>query len=350
MNKKLIGNLALLILGVLMAAVVLEVFLRVFNQVQFQDDNLVNDDYLGYKIKPNLDTIIYTPEKYPFRLKTVSLGFERIGFRGDGYENNPDIITIGDSFTFAVGVNSSDSWPKLLEKDLNKTVLNMGVWGYSTIAEERLLERYGIKSKPKLIILGFSVNDFSDSYNFLQTTSPSKPLGDYLKENVAVYKFLWQKLGELKHDTEIINYNDGKLNFQFWPQPALKNISPKFEKVKVGENYAKDSILRMEKLAEDNGSKLVIVMLPAKEQVYWNIVKNYLPNPNEYTYDYPDDVIMAFCGEKNLICFDLRPQFKEHALNNEQLFFPVDSHYNEEGNKLIANEIYKYFAENQILN
>lgn len=346
MDKKVVNNLALLVLGILLAALILEVTFRAFNLVQLQDDNLVNDNYLGYKIKPNLDTVIYTPEKIPFRLKTTSLGFDGIGFRDDGSEGKPDIVTIGDSFTFALGVNSSDSWPKLLENDLQKNVINMGVWGYGTISEERILERYGIQLKPKLVILDFAVNDFSDSYNFLQTTSPSKPLPDFLRDNVAIYRFLWQRLGELKHDTEIINYKDENLTFQFWPQPALKNISPKFERVATGEKFAKESILRIAKMANDNGAQFVIVILPAKEQVYWHIVKNLIPNPGEYTYDYPDDSILAFCKENNLKCLDLRPQFKEHALKGEQLFFPVDSHYNIQGNALIAEEVYKYLAQN----
>lgn len=350
MKKNFFQNLFLFTLGIIFSLLILEIVLRATNTVKLQDDNLVNDDYLGYKIKPNLDTIMYTPEKVGFHVKTTTLGFDGIWFRDDGTSGSPYAIVLGDSFTFALGVNESSMWTKILGNDFNAKFVNMGVWGYSTIAEERTMEKYGLKMKPKLVILGFAVNDFSDSYNFYQDViAPSKPASDFLRDNVAVYRFLWEKLGELKHDTEIINYSDGNLTFLFWPQPALKNISPKFEKVIVGESYAKASILKMKKLADENGAKFIIALLPAKEQVYWDIVKKYISNPEDYTYDYPLDSIRSFCSDNNLNCVDVRPIFNEHALKHEQLFFPVDSHYNEAGNKLVAEALYKYF-QNTTLN
>ena len=37
--------------------------------------------------------------------------------------------------------------------------------------------------------------------------------------------------------------------------------------------------------------------------------------------------------------------FKEEAKAGEQLFFRVDSHYNELGNKVVTEEIYAYFNQ-----
>ena len=348
--KKILHNVGLLLLGLFIALLLVEVLLRVTSTVKLEEEHLNNDDYLLYKIKPNLDTIIYTPEYIPFDFKTVSLGFDGIGFRDDGINGNPYAVAVGDSFTFGLGVNSSDSWVELLEKKMNKDVVNMGVWGYGTIAEERTLEKYGMKLKPKLVIVGFAVNDFSDSYTFDTNLAGKKQLKDSLKDNIAIFRFLWETFGELKHDSEIIRYSDDNLSFVFWPQPAVDDINPNYEKVKLGEDLSKESFLRINKMAKENNATLVIVLLPAKEQVYWHIVKNYVSNPEQYTYDYPIDAMNSFCAESNLNCLDLRQAFNERALKGEKLFFYIDSHYEENGNKLVADEVHKYLVSNRLIN
>ncbi len=72
------------------------------------------------------------------------------------------IITLGDSFTFGLYVDTKDNWTELLEDMLNKRmkcgnidkfeVINLGIWGYDI---QYSVERYKLRGKkynPDLII------------------------------------------------------------------------------------------------------------------------------------------------------------------------------------------------------
>jgi hypothetical protein len=69
------------------------------------------------------------------------------------------IITLGDSFTYGLGVNTRDNWPKDLDRKLNAAcpakkfeVINLGMEGYDI---QYIVHRYlirGLKYQPDLVI------------------------------------------------------------------------------------------------------------------------------------------------------------------------------------------------------
>ncbi len=73
------------------------------------------------------------------------------------------IATLGDSFTFGMGVEEEDTWPRRLEAELagwrSAEVINFGVMGYDTTQEARLLEARVLTFQPDLIVIGYCLND-----------------------------------------------------------------------------------------------------------------------------------------------------------------------------------------------
>ncbi|MFB6088964.1 MAG: SGNH/GDSL hydrolase family protein [Candidatus Aenigmatarchaeota archaeon] len=103
-------------------------------------------------------------------LPKVKIDINRDGFRDNLYKKNKDndtfrIIAIGDSITFARGVNISDSYPKVLERKLNKyyknkiEVLNFGIPGLYIDSKISLIEHKAIDYEPDLIIYQHFAND-----------------------------------------------------------------------------------------------------------------------------------------------------------------------------------------------
>ncbi len=100
------------------------------------------------------------------------------------------IITLGDSFTYGLYVNTSDSWPKQLEATLNKEmtsdckwqrfeVLNLGVAGYDVPYIVERFKRTGRKYNPDLVIW------FESSTGFFRYNEVMTPIIDQcLKEKV----------------------------------------------------------------------------------------------------------------------------------------------------------------------
>ncbi len=76
------------------------------------------------------------------------------------------ILSLGDSFTFALGVRFEDLYVQMLERRLNEDqpsrkfqVINAGVAGYNTTQELIYLMADGLRYEPDLITIGFYWND-----------------------------------------------------------------------------------------------------------------------------------------------------------------------------------------------
>lgn len=74
------------------------------------------------------------------------------------------IAAVGDSCTFGLGLELADTWPKQLERELQKTnprveVINFGVMGYNTPQEAERIQDKVLGYAPDLIIIGYSLND-----------------------------------------------------------------------------------------------------------------------------------------------------------------------------------------------
>jgi lysophospholipase L1-like esterase len=82
------------------------------------------------------------------------------------------IVALGDSFTYGLHVNTDDSWPNVLESMLNTRrvcaqkvsfeVLNTGVPGYDIPYEVENFRRHGGSYQPDLVIWMLLDNDFTD--------------------------------------------------------------------------------------------------------------------------------------------------------------------------------------------
>lgn len=86
------------------------------------------------------------------------------------------ILTLGDSYTMGENVNTWESWPSLLEEELNKNfncsnssyeVINLGMRGYDIPYLVERFKRLGLKYDPDLIIWYESSSGFSRYLEYL---------------------------------------------------------------------------------------------------------------------------------------------------------------------------------------
>src|SRR5437773_675972 len=78
------------------------------------------------------------------------------------------VVVVGDSFTFGFGVPEEKTYPSVLAGILNRSpagrkhrfeVLNLGVVGYNTQDEAVVVERRALALDPRLVIVGYVLND-----------------------------------------------------------------------------------------------------------------------------------------------------------------------------------------------
>jgi len=321
-------NMKKRILVILLMLLAVEAIFRVFNIEDFQDDALIQDDYLGHAVRPNLDITIQNADKMKVNVKTI--GYMGIGLRDDMIVN-PYVIAIGDSHTFGLAVNESDIWVNILEKKLDNEILNMGIGSYGLVQEERMIEKYALQLKPEIILWQFSPNDYLESYRFenrnLNFTWHN--LKQFAINNIAIAKFVWSKLGAIKHDAAVVEYNEHNLSFVFEPYSFL-NQADVNEEIRIGEQFGKEAIIRVKGLTDANGIKLIMILIPSKEEIYFNLTDNYQMK-----------LMRKFCVELGLECIDTTEEFSRQAKTYKQLYFRKDAHLNPLGNRVVADVLYE---------
>jgi hypothetical protein len=112
----------------------------------------------GWSIKPNLRN--HQEGDHP-PVTTNAQGWRAL--RDYSYARRPGvlrIVVLGDSYTFGEYARDEDVWPVQLERQLDTAeVLNLGVRGYGTDQQLRVLEEEGMKYGPDIVVLGLFLED-----------------------------------------------------------------------------------------------------------------------------------------------------------------------------------------------
>lgn len=104
----------------------------------------------------------------------VTVSINALGQRGPEarQEKPPDtlrVVAVGDSLTFGYGAPQEGTWPAALQRDLahqlstfsstSVEVLNLGVSGYNSADEARVVEMKALALDPDVIVVGYFLND-----------------------------------------------------------------------------------------------------------------------------------------------------------------------------------------------
>lgn len=141
-------------------------------QAELKKQIYVNDRYLLWRMKPDLEGQFASPAYVPpgrepssFRVNTNSRGFRGEEFERSKQPGTTRVVCLGNSSTFGWGVPPDSCYPRLLEDLLrhasprNYEVINAGTPGYSSLQGLILLEREILALEPDVITLAFGAND-----------------------------------------------------------------------------------------------------------------------------------------------------------------------------------------------
>jgi hypothetical protein len=387
MLKRTIAKLLLLLCSLFFAIILVEFLARLFlNKIDYLMPDIYSDYRLGHVIKP------------------FSAGHDKRGFRNNADIDGADIVAIGDSMTYGFASLSTYSWPSILSKMSHKVVYNMAVGGYGTAQYYYLLNNYAIQLKPKIVIVGFFLgNDLSDTYNIIynyeywdnlkdknvayenkhsigekseylsldsliqkNTLSRNITFGRYLRDYLAHTSILYRvitnsKLGDIfrKREASFNNLIDQDLvvlkgEYQTAFNPGYLNNLLDLNKENIREGLEKSLLLlnEMNLICQNNHISLIVLLLPTKEGVYSEIIKQNLNNELLAkcieNYFKISEKLINYMEKNNIKYIDLLPTMKENIHKN--LYFAnLDIHPNKEGNTIIAKKIYDYLTHNNYL-
>lgn len=234
---------------------------------------------------------------------------ERFNYSIEKPKGTYRIITLGDSFTYGLNVNTEDNWTERLENVLNTDlkcknidkfeIINLGVEGYDI---EYSVERFRLKGKkynPDLVLWLLGGNDFNRINEFLQPTIV-KVVNAYLNKDKTQGPF-----------------TNGELTDQ------LAKIDKEFE-----DRYSPEFLVRYSKNAlfkinNYYGGALIIISFPMNDE-YKQIINEFVKKRGNAFY------------------------FNSLAFPDEKEKLP-DGHPNEKGHLRIAKDIFNYLTKNKII-
>ena len=297
------------------------------------------DPYLGYVYPPHeKGRIARSNGDFAFTYTTDEHGFRN----PSPWPERAEVVVLGDSMAFSYGVDDEDAWTNVLTNQLpDSRVINLGLIGAAPQQYFRIYKTFGQALHPDLVIFClFPGNDLYDAGRFDQWVRAGSP-GNYrawrqqsnrrLLEQSYLMTFLHYARNQVESgfSNRTINFADGG-QIQLAPTVYARGqfmASPDHPNFRL----VLDAVKQTRALAEQNGSRFLVLVMPTKEEVY-------LPLLNEQ----PPPATAPFVAEferDGIPYLDLTPHLQAAARKGERLFFKVDGHPNAAGYRLIAEVV-----------
>ena len=122
------------------------------------------DPEMSHEHRPNSQAFLMGVD-----VKINSLGFRDREISVKKPPGTYRIVALGDSTTFGLGAPFDQTYPKVLERELNRNppsskwknyeVINTGVGNYNTAQELAMLKDHGLPLDPDMVTIGWYIND-----------------------------------------------------------------------------------------------------------------------------------------------------------------------------------------------
>lgn len=308
--------------------------------VEWLKTMMAYDEILGWRHVPNTQVLSESRE-YKVEYKINSKGLRDIERSYDKRDEQLRILCIGDSITFGWGIDAQQRFTNILESSFKNTeVINMGVQGYGIDQNLLFLRQEGVKYHPALVLMYVISPDFKRAY-YSEMWGKQKPqflLDD--KEELLLSNVPVPKVRGFYLENPMLywsRYYLCKKSYLFWviqnkidnlkmAKNYLANNRESLSSDKIGYSYwrqlDKTILKNIQITAALSNAKVVIVGSLSRS------IKQFLRENNIYFCENP---LVYYKGRRSDICY---AEF---------------SHPNALGNKLIAEGIYKYLVEQELI-
>jgi hypothetical protein len=355
------------------------------------------DPINGHDITPNFpETELRVRDYFVAYGNYYTVASNELGCRDKRVKGGePYILLEGDSFVWAE-VPFEYAFGTLIEHLMGIRILKCGVSGYGTRHEQHKIEQVVNQvGRPRAIIVAYFIgNDLTDDYLWPKFTvldgyllsrtelpdtqtherriHTDEELLEKLRQYLGHYEetFVLEGKSFMTKHSRVYNLikNAGGLR-QLASTLGLADPPPHMQR-----NYAVapvfhpledftwleqawklhlDNLRHLKQTAVRNSRKLLLVIIPTKEQVY-----EYLrPSAKGVDWEYPNRRLREFFQEEQILFLDLLPELRRYANAQpkseldpqEDLYWPHDGHFNVKGNRLAALLISRHMLEQSFI-
>ena len=332
--KNALKNTALVLCSILLSLAGMEIVSRLVMPVQYghtflaQDGGAVSPVRDFYTLTPGLS---YRQVTHEYDKATTHTGG---GFRGPMNPAQPDIIFLGDSFTYGTGLADDETIPFIYCGETRQACVNLGRAGTATLHQADILD-YFLRNanwqprEVKLMMMVMSAalmagNDLNGNLEEqARKENGFKPVPETAGKG-ALQKLVAQRKKILAHSNlaRIAYYMAG---------PALRaSFSPGADEVKLAQALAatKMQLARLHEMAQQRNFKLTIYIIHPMQDLM-----------ND-TYRDTESVIKGI-APAGVPVIDTAYALVGTSKKPQDYYYPVDGHLNPEG----AMRVAKFMAE-----
>jgi lysophospholipase L1-like esterase len=327
--------------------------------------------------------------RYPFQTDAE-------GFRNPAVRAQIDVAVLGDSFVDAMTSPREEAWPARLEEITGKRVQNYGTSSYGPQQELYVLQDFAIAHQPRDVVLAyFAGNDLFDAERFDNwqrggDKPGEEPTGWRLKKKFRRFEMLYLTTlvgrafparppakSQNPARTTAFGFDRGAyqipapagplLRFALMPPYLQKLAGPRSEIERSrGWQLVRDSISRMKEVCRQHNSRLTVMFVPSKDEVYWPLIarslgENELQRSVDFISAYnhmairvadiranrlvQNDLMREFCATAGIRFLDLTPILEQAAASGRAVYFADDAHWNAAGHEIAAQELARFLAQ-----
>lgn len=347
--RKLLLNLTCILSSTIFSLGIVEILIRLLGvapQFPLQYSNFVTDPFIFYRPKP-YSILSGKTDEYEFEFKINSMGFRDVEHSWEKPKNTYRILALGDSFTYGIGVKFEETFLYLLEKMLNEKsskferfeIIKAGVPRYFPQTERLLLQHYGVKYHPDLILVGFLPNDIVDTYLGIDALAVS-PYGYLLSSSFDDPNGIWLWIDKY--------YHTGRIVLKWWLDFSKCAKERRLHKLKKwSDMYKSNGFFEKDwRKIEEEYEKIISI----SQAINSNIVFFHIPQkgPWDMTNSYPAIRLGGWAKKNKVLFIDILPNLQVASKENV-LYYEKDGHCNKDGYKVIAENLYSELIKKSII-
>lgn len=297
----------------------------------------------------------------------------RVGFRSpQPQDGTVRAVALGDSFTFCF-TEFAECWVTLAAQRTGLPISDLGQPVTGSLSHARLYFDFVAKPdlklrQPRLVLWGFYGNAYNNDYGlaaldgFAKTpplpqsalpTLPQSAVARWLRENSALYVILGALLRGKDPGVEqfVDPYHVTAKGVDLWfGQSYVRDaFNMSQARNREGEALSRQAILQTYNLVEQRGGNFVLLVFPAKEEVYHSLTEPVMGKAAVDALAEPRLRVLDFCKVQHLTCLDLLPTLSVQAEQGQQIYYPTDTHLNAVGNRIVAETVTTFLQQQGLL-
>jgi len=307
--------------------------------------NMVSDPYLPFKPRPN-STISGRSryDEFDYHVEINSAGFRDFERTYEKPEGVYRILGLGDSIAYGGAALFEDTYLRRVERMLNERpgnhpaveIIKAGIPRYYPEPERILLEHYGIRYEPDVIVIEFGSSDVIDTLQGLDAITIHRPTGANSAGagrtgRLGAFLYSHSHLARL-----ILSYYRKRMNHRPANWDEIYKPDGQYEQQweEIEAEFSK-----MAGIARTIGARMVILYVPDFT----------LFQRGEDKY-YPPERLRAWARKNRVTFADVTPaMLKANVTATTPLYWPRDRHPTPAGYEVIARTLYETLIDNNLV-